>query len=93
MNNQATSKTSFEGLISATINEFVSLFRIERIKEAMLGQYSTRSRKANDLKRGYSEFPPNLAIGITGLLSCSPQLYDARMIERKAPCISAFIKM
>ena len=73
----------------------MSLFRIERIKEAMLRYYSTRSRKANDLKRGYGEFPQNLAKGITGLLSYFPWLYmyDARMMVGKAPSALGYVKM
>ena len=77
----------------ATIDEFISPFTIERIEMAMLGQYSTRSRKANNLKIGYSEFTQNLAKCITGLSSCFPQLYDARIMERKVPSAFGYVKM
>ena len=78
VNNQATSKTPFEGLISTTINEIMFLFGIERIKKAKLRQYLTRSRKANNLKISYSKFMQNLAVVITSLLSYFPQLYTTQ---------------
>ena len=78
VNNQTTSKTPFEGLISTTINEIMFLFGIERIKKAKLSQYLTRSRKANNLKIGYSKFMQNLAVVITSLLSYFPQLYTTQ---------------